>query len=143
MPTTVSALIPCYQMADRVADAVRSVLAQEGDALEIVVVDDGSTDAPAAALRPFGDRVKFLRQENRGVAAARQQLIADLSEQFDDATLLQFRVLLATIELWDADRLGATTPEAWQTTEETLISLGLLKAPIDLSAAYTEAFLPE
>ena len=71
MPPRVSALIPCYQMAHRVADAVASVLAQEGDPVEVLVVDDGSRDDPAAALARFGGRVRLHRQENRGVAAAR------------------------------------------------------------------------
>ncbi len=75
-------------------------------------------------------------------AAARQQLADDLSKQFDDATLLQFRVLLATIDLWDADKLGSTTPEAWQATEDTLVSLGFIKTPIDLSKAHTDQFVP-
>lgn len=71
MAPRVSAVIPCYQMAGFVARAVRSVLAQEGDDVEVVVCDDGSRDDPAAALREFGDRVKLVRQENRGLPAAR------------------------------------------------------------------------
>ncbi|MCE9637459.1 MAG: glycosyltransferase [Planctomycetes bacterium] len=71
MAHRVSAVIPCYQMAGFVARAVRSVLAQEGDAVEVVVCDDGSRDDPASALREFGDRVKVVRQENRGLPAAR------------------------------------------------------------------------
>jgi GT2 family glycosyltransferase len=58
-------------MAHCVATAVESALAQEGEAVEVVVVDDGSDDDPAAALARFGDRVRLARQENRGVSAAR------------------------------------------------------------------------
>lgn len=71
MAPRVSAVIPCYQMAGFVARAVRSVLAQEGEAVEVVVCDDGSRDDPASALREFGDRVKLVRQENLGLPAAR------------------------------------------------------------------------
>ncbi len=75
-------------------------------------------------------------------SAQRQQVAADLAKQFDGTPLLQYRVLLATIDLWDADRLGSTTPEAWQATEDTLASLGFIKTPIDLGRAHTDQFLP-
>lgn len=71
MAYAVSALIPCHDMAHCVARAVESVLAQEGPPVEVVVVDDGSQDDPATALRQFGDRVRLVRQANAGAAAAR------------------------------------------------------------------------
>lgn len=71
MAYVVSALIPCYEMAHSVAAAVDSVLAQHGDAVEVVVVDDGSREDPTAALARFGDRVRLIRQENGGAASAR------------------------------------------------------------------------
>jgi glycosyltransferase involved in cell wall biosynthesis len=67
----VSAIVPCYQMAHCVVDAVESAIAQEDAEVEIVVVDDGSTDDPAGALAKFGPRVRLVRQENRGLPAAR------------------------------------------------------------------------
>src|SRR5687768_9511372 len=67
----VSAIIPCYQMAHCVGDAVASALAQEGADVEVVVVDDGSTDEPAVALAKYAGRVRIVRQENRGLPAAR------------------------------------------------------------------------
>ncbi len=73
MRPKVSALIPCYEMAHCVANAVESVLAQEGDPVEIVVVDDGSKADPGPALARFGDRVRLVRQENGGAASARNR----------------------------------------------------------------------
>lgn len=67
----VSAVIPTYNYARYVAGAVESVLAQSFDDLEIVVVDDGSTDETADTLHPFLDRIRYIRQEHRGLAAAR------------------------------------------------------------------------
>ncbi len=49
---------------------------------------------------------------------------------------------MTSIDLWDADRLGYTDPASWQTTEDTLLKMGTLSAPTDLSAAYTNDFLP-
>jgi hypothetical protein len=52
------------------------------------------------------------------------------------------RVLLATIPLWEADTLGMTDAESWQVTQEVLLSMGTLEAEINLSAAYTNDFVP-
>ncbi|WCT73233.1 glycosyltransferase family 2 protein [Sphingomonas naphthae] len=67
-----SVVIPCYNRADRIADAATSVLAQtEGD-FELIVVDDGSKDDPAAPLAALGDaRIRCIRQDNAGAGAAR------------------------------------------------------------------------
>ena len=52
------------------------------------------------------------------------------------------RVLLSSIDMWDADQLGYTDPASWQLTADTLVSMGLLDAAPDLSGAYTNDFLP-
>lgn len=67
----VSVIIPAYNRAHCIADAVASALAQTFTNHEIIVVDDGSTDATIANLSPFGNRVRLIRQPNRGVSAAR------------------------------------------------------------------------
>jgi glycosyltransferase involved in cell wall biosynthesis len=67
----VSVVIPSYNSARFVAGAIDSALAQTYWPLEIVVVDDGSTDNTAEVLAPYGDRIRVLRQENRGLAGAR------------------------------------------------------------------------
>jgi glycosyltransferase involved in cell wall biosynthesis len=67
----VSVVIPAFNRAPCVAQAVNSVLAQTFKSFEIVAVDDGSTDGTAEVLEKFGAAVRLLRQQNRGVAAAR------------------------------------------------------------------------
>lgn len=69
----VSVVMPVWNRADDIGRAIRSVLAQTFPAWELLIVDDGSTDALPAALAPFrGDpRIRAFRQEHAGVSAAR------------------------------------------------------------------------
>ena len=66
----VSVVIPTYNMAAYVGQAIDSVLAQTFHDFEIVVVDDGSTDGTPELLAQYGPRVRVLRQPNRGGAGA-------------------------------------------------------------------------
>ena len=69
-------IIPVYNRAAILGDAIASVLAQSCQDFEIVVVDDGSKDDPASIVAAFSDpRIHFLRQENKGGGAARNTAI--------------------------------------------------------------------
>jgi glycosyltransferase involved in cell wall biosynthesis len=68
---TVSVVIPAYNIAEYVGRAIESVLAQRRKADEIIVVDDGSTDGTAQAIKKYLPQVKYIHQENRGLAGAR------------------------------------------------------------------------
>jgi glycosyltransferase involved in cell wall biosynthesis len=68
----ISVIIPTYNRAALVREAVESVLGQTYSDFEVVVIDDGSTDETEEVLRSFDDpRVKVIRRSNGGVAAAR------------------------------------------------------------------------
>ena len=69
----ISVVIPTYNRGWILKEAVDSVLAQKYPAYEVIVVDDGSTDDTAAILAGYGNRITILRQENRGVSAARNR----------------------------------------------------------------------
>ncbi len=73
----VTAVIPTYNRAWTLAEAVESVLAQDYPAIEAIVVDDGSTDDTPSILGRYGDRIRVIRQENRGVSAARNRGIGE------------------------------------------------------------------
>ncbi len=69
----VSVVIPTYNRAAKVLKATESALAQDGPSLEVIVVDDGSTDDTEAALAPVRERIRYIRTKNRGVSAARNE----------------------------------------------------------------------
>lgn len=66
-----SVIIPAYNRASLLRQSVESVLAQEFRDFELVIVDDGSTDATKQVLHSFGDKIRVFRQENLGPGAAR------------------------------------------------------------------------
>lgn len=73
MRRTVSVVIPTYDYGRYISDAIRSVLDQTHSPVEIIVVDDGSSDGTADVVKKFGDAVKYIFQENAGVCAARNR----------------------------------------------------------------------
>jgi len=82
MPARVSAVIPAYNCAAYIADAVKSVLSQTRPPTEVIVVDDGSTDATARALEPFMDQICYVYQPNRGEPAARNRGVREATGQY-------------------------------------------------------------
>lgn len=66
-----SVIIPAYNAAATLPRAIESVLGQTWPAHEILIVDDGSSDATADIARHYGDSVKLIQQPNRGVSVAR------------------------------------------------------------------------
>ncbi len=78
----VSVVIPTYNRARYLVEAIESVLTQTLADREVIVVDDGSTDDTPAVIAPYLDRVRFLRQENRGLAAARNAGIREARGEF-------------------------------------------------------------
>jgi glycosyltransferase involved in cell wall biosynthesis len=72
----VSVIIPVYNGAATIGRAIASVFAQTLSPFEIVVVDDGSTDNTASVLAGYGDKIRVVRQTNRGLPAARNAAVA-------------------------------------------------------------------
>jgi hypothetical protein len=98
-PVKTSVIIPTFNRAGVVCDALASVLGQTRGDLEVLVMDDGSTDDTADRVVPFlGDgRVRYLRGENRGPAAARNRGVA-----MSRGELVSF---LDSDDLWQAEKL--------------------------------------
>lgn len=69
----ISTIVPAYNAEPHLAETVESIRRQRYPALEIIVVDDGSTDGTAAVARSLGDAVRYVAQANRGAPAARNR----------------------------------------------------------------------
>lgn len=68
---SISVIIPMYNVEKYVGEAIESVLRQTVQPLEIILVDDGSTDSSAAKAKEYLPEVKLIRQENKGISGAR------------------------------------------------------------------------
>jgi len=68
---SVSVIIPVYNGETFVDEAIDSVIHQKYEPLEIIIVDDGSTDRTAEVIRGYGEKVQYRYQSNTGPAAAR------------------------------------------------------------------------
>lgn len=71
MSDLVTAILPVYNGEKYIASAIETVLAQTYPQVECIVIDDGSKDGTAEVCESFGDRIRFIRKENGGVATAR------------------------------------------------------------------------
>jgi len=93
----VSVIIPTFNRTDLLAQAIDSVLSQSYTDFELIVVDDGSTDATQALLSQYRGRIRYLFQENGGVSAARNLGIK--------AARGLYICLLDSDDLWLRDKL--------------------------------------
>lgn len=108
--------------------------------VENLPLDDAFRDAleTAAAAQ---DEFLAADPSREAITESRTALLASLSTAFDADTLVQFRVLLNTIDLWDADQLGFSALFSWEVTQEILKTMEFVTTPIDLTLAFTNDFL--
>jgi glycosyltransferase involved in cell wall biosynthesis len=101
--TSVAVIIPVFNGAQSIARAINSTLCQSFDGqCEIVVVNDGSTDATAEVLKEYGSRIRVLEQPNRGPAAARNAAVKQ--------SKAEFLAFLDADDMFTPDKLAHTVP---------------------------------
>lgn len=98
----VTVIIPTFNRAGFITQAIDSVLAQTQPVAQIIVVDDGSTDDTQRVLQQYGDRLQYIRQENAGAAVARNTGIA--------AAQNELIALLDSDDRWLPNKLAAQLP---------------------------------
>lgn len=84
-PSTVSVIMPVYNSAEYVGEAIESILNQTLRDFELIIVDDGSIDGSPDILERYrrkDDRIHILRQENSGISAARNLAIKNASGKY-------------------------------------------------------------
>ena len=113
----VTVIMPAYNVAPYLREAVESVLAQTYRDWELVIVDDGSTDGTAAIAdecAQLDDRIRLVRQENRGLAGARNTAL--------QAGRGEFFALLDSDDIWDPGFLEAQMEVFARHPETALVS---------------------
>jgi glycosyltransferase involved in cell wall biosynthesis len=97
MPT-VSVIIPTYNRAQFVTEAIESVLGQSYDDFELIIIDDGSEDDTQERFKRFANRIRYQYQENRGISHARNAGL-----RLAQAGYIAF---LDSDDLWAKDKLA-------------------------------------
>lgn len=82
MGCDVSVIIPAYNYGNFLEECLESVFRQKGVSLEVIVVDDGSTDNTSSILKPYYDRIEYIYQDNAGLSAARNTGIRNSSGRY-------------------------------------------------------------
>ena len=132
----VSVIIPTYNRAHLIRETLESVRAQTCRPIEVIVVDDGSTDSTEEAVRKFAEsatdlQVSYVRQDNRGAPAARNRGLAESGGEFiqflDSDDLIrpsklaeQVRAMRGGPDIqyvfsaWEMFEEGSTPPQVWR-----------------------------
>jgi hypothetical protein len=113
MRTLVSVVIAAYNGDRFLAETLDSVLAQDHDAVEVIVVDDGSTDGTPDILARYAGRLTVIRQENRGVSAARNR-----GAELATGELIAF---LDQDDVWETGLLSAQVHDLERHSDSALV----------------------
>jgi len=121
----VSVIIPAYNRARVIVDCIESVFAQTFKDFELIVVDDGSTDETAGVLQSYGNRLRYLVQENAGPGDARNYGIREAGGEYI--------AFIDSDDLWLPEKLEkqysaakecSHKPVLWFCDEENLLESG-------------------
>ena len=120
----VSVVIPNYNYARFVDAAVESALGQTLPPLEVIVVDNGSTDNSLEVLKKFGEKIRVIAQENRGQAGSRNRGMVEARGEFV--------AFLDADDLWRANKLEKQM-KLFSDSEVGLVCCALEKVHADLT----------
>lgn len=135
-PTLVSAIIPTYNRAGMVRPAIESILAQTYAPVEVIVVDDGSTDDTPKVLERYGKSIRVIRQANAGPSAARNTGVRN-----SHGELIAF---LDSDDVWLGNRLEAQVKAlitAGRSVPCCFCNVSLDKGSAEISTSFKDAGL--
>jgi len=119
MNPKVSVIIPTYNRAAYLAEALNSVLSQTYKDFELIVIDDGSTDNTKEIVKKFSGEIRYFYQKNQGVSAARNVGIINSNGEFvsflDSDDLWEKKKLERQIDFFDKNKEAKVcyTDEVW------------------------------
>lgn len=113
MDPRVSVVVTTYNQARYIEETLQSVFDQTSPALEVIVVDDGSTDNTPSLLARYEERIRYIRQNNQGVASSRNTGIA-LAQG-------EYVALLDGDDIWEPRKLAAQIEAARRFPQSGLI----------------------
>jgi len=127
----ISVVIPVYNSASSLPEAIASVLAQTYSHYELIVVDDGSNDNILEVLNPYLSQIRYVKQDHQGAAATRNRglhlargefiIFLDAAERFYP-TMLESQInTLSTTQDWGMIISG------WQISDRTGINISAVK----------------
>lgn len=119
----ISAVIPAYNREKTIGRAIDSVLGQEYHASEIIVVDDGSNDGTREIVGTYGERVRYIYQDNSGVASARNRGVIEAS--------YEWIAFLDSDDYWLPNHLKRISEAIHATMGEGALYFSDLKRPAD------------
>jgi len=115
---TVSVIIPTYNNASFLGEAVESVLSQTYKKIEILVVDDGSTDTTAQVIEKYKEQVRYLYKENGGVSSARNRGLEEARGEWV--------AFLDADDLWLPDKLQSQMEPMIQNDRVGIVTCGAM-----------------
>jgi len=127
----VSAIIPVWNNAPMAIEAIESALAQTYPRVEVVVVDDGSTDDAPQRMAAFGSRITLIRQAHKGPAVARNAGIR--------ASHGEFVAFLDSDDLWMPEKVARCLPHLLADTEVGVVYTAVRIHETDTGHKYTLA----
>jgi glycosyltransferase involved in cell wall biosynthesis len=150
----VSVIIPAYNTAQYICQTLESVFSQDHPSVEVIVIDDGSTDNTSQVLEPYLKRIHYVRQPNAGPSAARNHGLSLASGKYiafldsDDlllpgkltqqATMLSEQPHLGYIHsgwhLIDTDGKMLGTVDPWRQAPQLDLKTWLISAPTYMGA---------
>lgn len=113
----VSVIIPNYNYAKYVGEAIDSALNQTYENLEIIVVDDGSKDNSREILESYGDKIKVIFQENAGVSAARNNGVKNSNGKYI--------AFLDADDIWFSEKIAKQVNVLEKNEDVGLVDVGL------------------